>query len=426
MENTSRATRSILIVEQNLPVPFDRRVWQEATSLRRAGYNVAVICPKGETYTRSRECLDGIDIHRYKLLLEADTSFTAYFVEFVYCWLATLLLAIRVYRERRFDVIHACNPPDTFFALALLFQPLGVKFVFDHHDLCPDLYVAKGNKRGGLVYRLLVLLERFTFRTADLVIAVNQSHSEIAQRRGSVPPEQIAVVRSGPRRYWAQIHRPDPALKQGRKYLVLYVGQMGKQDGVDYLLQAADCCRRKYSDDTLFVIIGSGPNLPQLKRLANELRLTGVVHFAGRVSDEKLWSYLSSADVGVDPDPITEFNNMSTMNKIIEYMSFGRPVVAFDLLEHRRTAMEAAAYVSCNDAGDLARELRDVIEDSNRRIEMSTVGRARFSETLAWENSERILIAAYDRLLAVDSVARNATAAAQVAQETPESCRYGL
>lgn len=426
MQHTTRATRSILIVEQNLPVPFDRRVWQEATSLRRAGYNVAVICPKSDTYKLSRECLEGVQIYRYRLLVEGDTSLAAYFMEFVYCWLVTLFLAIRVYRERRFDVIHACNPPDTFFALALLFRPLGVKFVFDHHDLCPDLYVAKGNKRSGLVYRLLVALECFTFRTADMVIAVNQSHSEIAQRRGSVPPGRIAIVRSGPRRYWAQIDQPDPALKRGRKHLVLYVGQMGKQDGVDYLLRAADWCRRNSSDDTLFVIVGGGPNLPELKRLANELELAETVHFTGHIPDEKLWSYLSSADIGVDPDPISEFNNMSTMNKIIEYMSFGRPVVAFDLLEHRRSAMEAAIYVSHNDARELGRGLRRLIEDPNRRMQMSGIGRARFSETLAWENSERILIAAYDRLLAVDIVDCNVTAAAQVTQQTPECCRPGL
>lgn len=422
MQNASRATRSILIIEQNLPVPFDRRVWQEATSLRRAGYNVAVICPKNETYTLSRESLEGVEIYRYKLLVEGDTSLAAYFMEFLCCWVISLFLAIRVYRKRHFDVIHACNPPDTYFALALLFRPLGVKFVFDHHDLCPDLYVAKGNNSRGFVYRCLLWLEYFTFRTADMVIAVNQSHSEIAQRRGSVLPRKIAIVRSGPRRFWAQIDLHEPALKRGCKYMVAYVGQMGKQDGVDYLLRAADWYRRHCGDDTFFVVIGGGPNLPELRRLGRELDLTDTVHFTGHISDEKLWSYLSSADVGIDPDPITEFNNMSTMNKIIEYMSFGLPVVAFNLLEHRRTAMEAAAYVARNDAQELARELRRLIEDPNRRMQMSSMGRARFFETLAWENSERILIAAYDRLLEVEGVPQAAIAAAPVAQRTSQSC----
>ena len=421
MQNANRATRSILIIEQNLPVPFDRRVWQEATSLRRAGYNVAVICPKSEKYALSCESLEGVEIYRYKLLVEGDTSLAAYFMEFLYCWVMTLFLTIRVYGKRHFDVIHACNPPDTYFVLAILFRPLGVKFVFDHHDLCPDLYVAKGNNSTGLVYRCLVLLEYFTFRMADLVIAVNQSHSEIAQRRGLVPPWRITIVRSGPPRFWAQMNRFDTTLKNGRKYLVLYVGQMGKQDGVDYLLRAADWYRRNYGEDTFFVVVGGGPNVPELKNLATELELGKSLYFSGHISDEKLWSYLSTADVGIDPDPITQFNNMSTMNKIIEYMAFGRPVIAFDLLEHRRTAMEAATYVGRNDHQELAQELRRLIQDPDRRMQMSTIGRARFSETLAWENSERILVAAYDRLLALDERTQTASTA-QVAQETSESC----
>src|SRR5580692_10043983 len=215
-----RTKRNILILVQNLPVPMDRRVWMEATSLRRHGFGVAVICPKRETFTASYERLEDIDIYRYPLIYEAGKGVAGYFVEFVYCWLATLWLALKAYAHRPFHAIQACNPPDTFFALALLFRPLGVKFVFDHHDLCPELYVAKGRSRTGMLYRGLVMLERMTLRSADMVIAVNESHKEIALKRGGIAEAKVAVVRSGPRGEWADIHSPCPELKRGHQHMV--------------------------------------------------------------------------------------------------------------------------------------------------------------------------------------------------------------
>jgi glycosyltransferase involved in cell wall biosynthesis len=390
--------RNILIIVQNLPVPFDRRVWMEATSLRRHGFGVAVICPKRGTYTSSYERLEDVDIYRYPLIYEAGKGVAGYFVEFVYCWLASLWLACKAYLHRPFHAIHACNPPDTFFALALLFRPLGVKFVFDHHDLCPELYLAKGYTRTSMLYRGLVMLERMTLRSADAVIAVNESHRAIELQRGGVADATVTVVRSGPRDGWADIHSPSPELKRGRPYMVLYLGVMGEQDGVDHLLRAIQSYRTMAPDDTLFAFVGGGTEQPRMKALAEEMGLGSAVYFTGRIPDEQLWDYLSTADLGIDPDPITEFNNLCTMNKIIEYMAFGRPIVAFDLMEHRRSAESAAIYVSENDDAALGRAIRELLLDAERRETMSQFGRQRFREVLAWENSEQRLIAAYQQL----------------------------
>ena len=392
------AKRNVLIIVQNLPVPFDRRVWQEATSLRRHGFGVAVICPKKGTYTAGYERLEDVDIYRYPLIYEADKGAAGYFVEFVYCWLATLWLTLKAYTHRPFHAIHACNPPDTFFALALLFRPLGVKFVFDHHDLCPEMYLAKGRARTGMLYRGLLMLERMTLKSADAVIAVNESHRAIALRRGGIADETVTVVRSGPRSGWADIHLPCAELKRGRPYMVLYLGEMCEQDGVAHLLCAIQSYRTMAPDDTLFAFVGGGPDQPRMKAMTEQMGLGPMVHFTGRIPDEQLWAYLSTADLCVDPDPFTEWSNLSTMNKIIEYMAFGRPIVAFDLVEHRRSAESAAVYVEGNNDAALGLAIRKLLLDVERRQIMSQFARTRFREELAWENSEQRLIATYRQL----------------------------
>lgn len=391
--------RNILMVVQNLPVPFDRRVWQEATSLRRAGFGVAVVCPKKQIYTKSYEQLEGVDIYRYPLIYEADKGVAGYFLEFVYCWLASLWLALRAYRHCPFQAIHACNPPDTFFALAMLFRPLGVKFVFDHHDLCPEMYVAKGRSRSGLLYRGLLLLEWLTLRSADRVIAVNRSHRDIALKRGGIDVAKVSVVRSGPPRAWADVQAADPRLKCGRRYHVLYLGEMCQQDGVDHLLRAIRCYADLYPMDTLFSFIGGGPDQHRMRDMAHQMGLDDWVDFTGRVPDKLLWQYLATADLCVDPDPYTEWSNLSTMNKIIEYMAFGKPIVAFDLTEHRRSAQHAAVYIEANDDTKLGCAIRELLLDEERRQAMGHYGQQRFRECLAWEHSEQTLLRMYSQLL---------------------------
>ena len=395
-----RTEPTILIIVQNLPVPFDRRVWQEAVSLRRAGFGVAVICPKKKMYTKSREQLEGVQIYRYSMLYDADKATLGFFVEFVYCWLATLWLAIKAYMHQPFQAIHACNPPDTYFALALLFRPLGVKFIFDHHDLCPEMYLAKGRPQKGLLYRGLLLLERLTLRSADAVIAVNQSHRDIAILRDRVESSKVTIVRSGPPRVWSEIQAVCPELKKGRPYLVVFLGEMGSQDGIDLLLRAIRHYADSHPKDVLFTLIGGGPEQHRMKDMAHRLKLDDWIIFTGRVTEERvLWQYLATADLCIAPDPFTVYGDLSTTNKIIEYMAFGKPVVAFDLTEHRRTAQDAAEYVEPNDHAKLSMATHDLLIDEKRRRDMGRRGKQRFCVHLAWENSERELIALYSMLL---------------------------
>ena len=390
----------VLIIVQNLPVPFDRRVWQEAVSLQRAGFGVTVICPKKKMYSKSAEQLDGVQIYRYSMLHDADKATVGFIVEFICCWLATLWLAIKAYIHEPFQAIHACNPPDTYFALALLFRPLGVKFIFDYHDLCPEMYVAKGRAKKGLLYRGLLLLENFTLRSADAVIAVNESHRDIAIKRGKIESGKITIVRSGPRRSWSDVQAVHPERKKGRRYLVLFLGEMGSQDGIDYLLRAIRHYADSHPKDVLFTLIGGGPEQHRMAEMAHQLGLDDWIEFTGRVSEEKiLWEFLATADLCIAPDPFTEYGNLSTTNKIIEYLAFGRPVVAFDLTEHRRTAQNTAEYVKPNDVIQLSNATYNLLTDEARRLDMGRRGRQRFRDDLAWENSEIELIALYSKLL---------------------------
>ncbi|WP_299026744.1 glycosyltransferase family 4 protein [uncultured Thermanaerothrix sp.] len=396
----------VLIIVQNLPVPFDRRVWLEATALIAAGYEVSVICPKGKhgDFQESHQVLEGVHIFRYPAPPEAK-SVWGYFIEFIYCWLMTAFLSLHVWRTRGFDVIHACNPPETYFLLGLLYKIFGKKFVFDHHDLSPEMYVAKGGRKGGILYRLLLLLERLTFQTADVVLATNESHKRIAINRGGVLPNRIFVVRSGPDLKRLQRLPPEPQLKHGRRYLACYLGEMCPQDGVDLLLRAIKYLVEHIGrQDTTFVLMGGGPALEDLKRLRDRLGLREWVIMTGRVSDLDLCRYLSTADVCLDPDPYTEWADQSTMNKIMEYMAFGKPIVAFDLKETRFSAQEAAVYAHPNDVEEFANLINELLCDEPRRIRMGEAGRRRVEEFLSWEHSVPFLLSAYASLFRINSL----------------------
>lgn len=387
----------VLIVVQNLPVPFDRRVWLEATTLQQAGYQVAVICPKGQHGTYQESYLHQDDVHIYRYPAPPDAGGTlGYLFEFVYCWVMTALLSLRVYRRHGFNVLHACNPPETYFLLALCYKVLGVKFVFDHHDLSPEMYVAKGGKRNGMFYRGLLWLEKLTFRSADVVITTNESHKAIAMQRGGVPEDRIFVVRSGPDFERLQVLEPEPALKGGFRYLVCYLGEMCVQDGVEIVLEVARLLRDEFGrNDVKFVLMGGGPDLKRLQRLNHEMGLESFVEFAGRVSDHDLCRYLSTADVCLDPDPYSEWSNQSTMNKIMEYMAFSKPTVAFDLKENRYSAQDAAVYAAPGDVRGFATFVDMLLNDEACRQEMGVYGRKRVFDHLAWCHSQSILLFAH-------------------------------
>jgi glycosyltransferase involved in cell wall biosynthesis len=391
----------ILIIVQNLPVPFDRRVWMEATTLETAGYDVAVICPKGQhgKFQETYEVLENIHIYRYPAPPEAE-GVLGYLVEFSYCWLMTVFLSLWVWVTRGFDAMHACNPPETYFLLAWPYKLIGKKFIFDHHDLSPEMYVAKGGQKYGLLYRVLLLLERLTFKTADVVLTTNQSHKRIAMKRGDMPADRIFIVRSGPDLERLQVLASEPELKQGREYLGCYLGEMCPQDGVDRLLYAIEYLVKTIGRrDITFVLMGGGPALKELRNLNHELGLEEWVTLTGRVSDHDLCRYLSTADVCFDPDPYTEWADQSTMNKIMEYMTFGKPIVAFDLTEGRFSAQEAAVYAESNDVEEFARLTDDLLNNNSRRREMGYFGRQRVESVLSWEHSVPSLLQAYTLIL---------------------------
>ena len=389
----SRQRRGLVIVE-DLPVPFDRRVWTETKTLRDAGWRMTVISPKGEGATRWHERIDGIEVFRYPLPTTA-AGFVNHLAEYAVAIPATLILALLAWRGRRFDVVHACNPPDFFFPIGWLFQRLGSAFVFDQHDLSPEVYVAQGGRRGGLVHRVLLWCERRTYRTADVVIATNETYRRFALERGGVAPERVFVVRSSPDP--SRIHRvePDPSLREGRQHLVAYLGTMGQQDGVDLFVEAARHVAAARPGQVRFVAMGGGPMLEELREQVQREGLADNVTFTGRVPDEFVRRVLSTADVAISPDPANDFNEYCTMNKTLEYMAVGVPVVAFELEETRVSAGDAAVYATPNDPAGLATLTMELLDDPDRRAAMGEIGRARVAGDLSWSNSARNLLAAY-------------------------------
>ena len=383
--------RRVLILVENLPSPFDRRVWQEATTLRSAGYGVSIICPTGKGYEKKFESIDGIDIHRYDLPNEAEGAL-GYLIEYSAALFWTFLLSLRI----RFDVIHACNPPDLFFLIGGFYKLFGKKFLFDHHDANPELYEAKFGRRGFL-WKVMVWVEKLTFRTADVSIATNESYRRIALTRGGMDPDKVFVVRSGPSLERMKIQKSDERLKQGREFLVGYVGVMGKQEGIDLLLQSV-AHLVKQRQDVHFALVGGGTSLEEMKALARELGVADYVTFTGRAPDAELLAVLNTADVCVNPDVANEMNDISTMNKIMEYMALGKPIVQFDLTEGRYSAQDASLYAKRNDPADFACKIIELVDDPARRERMGEYGRRRVLDTLEWRHEVPRLLAAYEAL----------------------------
>lgn len=387
--------RRVLILVENLPSPFDRRVWQEATTLHANGYGVSIICPTGKGHEKHYEEISGIHIYRYDLPMEAEGA-RGYAIEYSAALWHTFRLAWKVKREQGFDVVHACNPPDLLFLIGGFFKLFsGKKFLFDHHDINPELYEAKFGRRD-FFWKLMVWLERMTFKTADVSIATNESYKKIAIERGGMNPNKVYVVRSGPMLDRLKIIPPVESLKHGRRYLVGYVGVMGKQEGIDLLLQAArHIVKEMGRDDVHFGLVGGGTSLDEMKQMAADLGIAEYVTFTGRVPDQDLLEMLNTADVCVNPDVANEMNDKSTMNKIMEYMALGKPVVQFDLTEGRYSAQEASLYAAKNDPVDMARKIVELLDDPERRASMGEFGRNRVVNELEWQYEAPKLLAAY-------------------------------
>ena len=390
-------SKRVLILVENLPSPFDRRVWQEAGALRDAGYAVSIISPTGRGYEKRHEVIDGIPIWRYPLPREGAGPL-GYLVEYSLALFWTFILSLKVLAKRGFDVVHACNPPDLFFLVGGFYKLFGKKFVFDHHDANPELFEAKFGRKGAL-HRVLLFLEKMTFRAADVSIATNESYRRIAIGRGGMAPGKVFVVRSGPSLERMKIVPPVEALKHGRRYLVGYVGVMGRQEGIEYLLQAAaHLVHQMKRTDVHFGLVGAGTSLEEMRALAVSLRIGDYVTFTGRVSDGALLAMLNTADVCVNPDVANEMNDISTMNKVMEYMALGKPIVQFDLTEGRFSAREASLYARRNDAVDLARKIAELLDDPAKRAAMGAFGRRRVEDELEWRYEAPKLLAAYAAL----------------------------
>ena len=389
--------RKILIIVENLPVPFDTRVWQEATTLAENGYVVSVICPKGKGYDKEYEYLKGVHIYRHNLPTEGNGAL-GYAREYWTALREETRLAKKIYKERGFHVIHGCNPPDDIYMVAKKFKKYGVDYVFDHHDICPELFEAKFGKKSGLLYRSQLWLERNTYKHCTFAFVTNESYKKIAIARGGMNPEDVFVLRSGPKLERLRIVPPKPEIKRGKKYMVGYLGVIGQQEGIEYLLNAADYIKNTLGrDDVFWGIVGGGPHLDALRRQSHEMGLDDIVEFTGRVSDEKLLDYLNTADVCVNSDEYNAMNDKSTMNKILEYMALGKPIVQFDLTEGRYSAQEASLYAEPNNAKDMADKIIELLKNPEKRKKMGEFGRNRVINELSWEHTSKALLEGYDR-----------------------------
>ncbi len=408
----------VLIIVENLPVPFDRRVWMEARTLRDAGYRVSVICPTGKGYTARHEVIEDIAIWRHPLPVEGAGAL-GYLAEYGSALFWELTLTTRIAFSRGFDVIQACNPPDLIFLVGAVFKLFGKKFIFDHHDLAPELFEAKFERRGPF-YQLLRLAERLTFATADVSIATNESYKAVAVSRGRMEPDDVFVVRSGPERARWSPEAGDPAWRNGRKHLVGYVGVMGEQEGLDLLIEAARIIvKDRGRKDVQFVLIGDGTERAKLEALVAREGLAEHVRFTGRIGDTELKSALNASDVLVNPDRPGELNDKSTMNKIVEYMALAKPVLQFEMKEGRFSAGAASLYARSGDVADFADKIMRLLDDPTMRESMGRFGRQRFEQVLCWEHQRPTLLAAYARALGRKAVTAPSPAPSPVPSPAP-------
>jgi glycosyltransferase involved in cell wall biosynthesis len=389
----------VLMLVENLPVPSDPRVWIEAKTLRDSGFKVSVICPKGATkYQEAHTCIEGIHIYRYPLPVISN-KYTGYIAEFAVALLMTFWLSLKVLLRHGFDVIHAANPPDLFFLIGLFYRLLGKKYVFDQHDLAPEMFLVKFKGRLKFVYGLLLFFEWCSYRVAQQVIVTNLSQKWKATERGGCSPDKVAVVRNGPDLNRLKLVASEPDLKRGRRYLLAYIGVMGVQDGVEYALKALhSLVHKRGRQDVSLVLMGDGDQVQTLKALAHELSIDSYVNFAGWTEVKDIVRYLSVADVGISPDPQNGLNELSTMIKTMEYMAMGKPVVAFDLVETRLSAQGASLYATPNVVEDFADKIEDLLDDEELRLKLGAIGRKRIEEELSWEASKEYLLLTYQRL----------------------------
>ncbi|TMV86883.1 glycosyltransferase family 4 protein [Thioclava sp. BHET1] len=390
----------VLILVENLPVPLDRRVWLEARTLKAAGYAVQVICPMGCGWDLAYEVRDGIPIHRYPAPAEARVGLAAYGREYLSALWHMARITRQIWSRDGFDVIHGCSPPDLLHLIAAPYRRHGVRYLFDHHDVSPELYEAKFARRGW-PWHLLRRIERSSFRNADVVIAPNDSFAALARGRGGMAAGQVFTVRSGPELSQFRPGAGDRALRQGASVVLGYLGVIGQQEGMDLLVAAvAHLIGGLGYRDLHVVVIGFGPELARVRSDIHARGLTAHFTFTGALFGADLIAALNACDIGLSPDPRNAMTDISTMNKVLEYMALAKPVVQFDLIEGRASAAEAALYATPNDPVDFAVQIARLIADPARAMAMGRIGRRRIEECLGWAHSAPTLLAAYERILA--------------------------
>jgi len=387
--------RKVFIIIENSTFPGDSRVRNEAFALHRNGYQVTVLCPRSKRSSLRHEVIEGIHVYRHPKVQQGSTRF-GYLLEYGLALVWELCYSSWIYLRHGFHVIQGCNPPDTIFLVALPFKLLGVKYIFDHHDANPELYVSKFDKRG-FFYKMLLAFEKLTYRYSDVVIATNESYRGLALSRGGVPPQDVFIVRNGPQDGFTAVP-PKTTPKHGEPYLVGYVGHMDVQDGLDILLDVALRIKQMGRTDVHFTCVGGGPQLAALRDMVRVKGLTETVNFTGWVPNLELLETLSSADVCVNPDKPSEMNDMSTMIKIMEYMALGKPIVQFESKEGRFSAQGASLYCSTTDrVNDFADKILWLLDNPEQRRRMGEFGRIRVEKELAWNYSVPPLLAAYRR-----------------------------
>lgn len=389
--------KHVLIIVENLPLPFDRRVWQEANTLKENGAEVSIICPKMNGYTTPYEVINGIHIYRHYLPPEASGAL-GYLLEYSVALFWEFVLAWKIFFKKRFHVIQGCNPPDLIFLVAMIFKLFGVKYVFDHHDINPELWIAKYDKKG-FFYTFLLWAEYLTFKTANFSMATNESYKQIALTRGKMKEDKVQVIRSGPKLDRLKLTEGDLKYKKGRSFLVGYVGVIGPQEGIDLLLESASYIVSK-RQDVQFAIVGGGTEVDNLKALTKEKNLEEYVDFYGRVDDKTLVDVLNTADVCVNPDKPTEMNNLSTMNKIMEYMALKKPIVQYDLKEGRFSAKEASLYAKNTEPVDFAEKICELLDNPEKRKQMADYGYKRVVDELSWDYESKKLVDFYKKIFA--------------------------
>lgn len=389
----------ILFIVENNPVPQDVRVWNEALTAKECGYKVSVICPSDDDHRTSRS-LEGVRIYRHPCPREGSSKWSM-IVEYLNAPFWELLFSFRIFIANPFQIIHGANPPDHIFLISFLFRLFGVKYIFDHHDISPENYVAKFGKKD-FIFKILLVMERLNFKAADLVISTNESYKRIAIERGKKKESDIIVVRNGPNLALISSTLPNPELRRGFRYLVGYVGNIGQQEGIENLLAVVDyIVKKKERADIKFIIVGKGPHLQNVIAQSMKMGIGKYVFFTGYVSDKELYEVLATSDVCVNPEFRNDFTDKSTMIKIMEYMTFSKPIVQFDTAEGRLTAGDSAVYIRENDTGKFAEELIALLDDPERRKRMGTLGRKRVEERLEWGKQKQYLQDAYRRALSI-------------------------